>query len=307
MLEKVVTVINFKADEKQQSLTVSVDGNIPRFVVGDDQRLAQVVTNLMSNAVKFTPEGGSIHLEASLVDESKGDCELRIEISDSGIGISLEQQGNLFQAFTQAQSGTSREFGGTGLGLAISKRIVEHMGGRIWVESELGKGARFIFTIIVQRGKKTARLPHDECIIENAEACNACHTPDIEKLKGKKLLVAEDIEINREILLTLLGDTGLIIECAENGKEALDMIQAEPGKYDIVFMDVQMPKMDGFEATRRIRALPELQNARLPIIAMTAHVFKSDVEECLAAGMDDHLGKPLDIIQVYGVLHKYLY
>jgi len=201
--------------------------------------------------------------------------------------------------FEQAENGRRREYGGTGLGLSISKRIVELMGGKIWIESELGKGAKFAFTIKVQPGRKSG-----SDTTETAEVIDRDANKGI--LTGKKLLIAEDIEINREILIALLDDTGLKIDCAENGKEALDMIAADPEKYDMVFMDVQMPKMDGLEATRRIRALPPRIREKLPIIAMTANVFKDDIEACISAGMDDHLGKPLDIDKVLEILRKYL-
>jgi len=428
MLQSVITIINFKADEKEQKLSVNVDSNIPNFIVGDDKRLAQVITNLLSNAVKFTPEGGIIRLDASLIEETDKYCQLRIEVTDDGIGISPEQQANLFQPFEQAESGTSRKYGGTGLGLVISKNIIELMNGRIWVESEFGKGSRFIFTIkalcgeesprslldpgvnwdnvrilvvddspetlnqfqnifkeinvrcdVASDGYKACRLIDDtggydiyfidwrmpgidgieltriiksrkggkssvatlisgmdwehikaeatgagvdkylekplfsSAIIDFINECFGAHYGYKEAMEqennvftGKKVLLAEDIEVNREIFTALLADSELDIECAENGKEALDMIEAAPDKYDIVFMDVQMPLMNGHEATRRIRALPALQGVKLPIIAMTANVFKSDVEESLAAGMDGHLGKPLDIDKVYQVLRKYL-
>ena len=426
MLQKVMTVINFRADEKQQQLTVNVDNNIPRFTVGDDQRLAQVLTNLLSNAVKFTPNKGKIHLEASLVEEIDGICELRIEITDNGIGISPEQQKKIFRAFEQAESGTSREYGGTGLGLVITKRIVELMGGNIWVESELGRGSQFIFTIKIRRGTKNTnsmlqpgvnwenvrimaiddmmeiraqfkdlfedigikcdvaadgyeacraieergaydiyfidwRMPRMDGIEltrqikSNAESrqsvvimitaadweqikeeatsagvdkhllkplfssviidcVNECFGIDddndkvksVEEFSGKKILVAEDVAINREILIALLEDTGLIIDCAENGQQALDMVAAAPGKYNLIFMDMQMPKMDGLESARHIRALPGHQREMLPIIAMTANVFKDDIDACLAAGMDDHIGKPLDFEVVMQKLYKYL-
>ena len=319
LLQKVLAMIHFRADEKQQKLIVNVDNEIPYYMAGDDQRLAQVLANLLSNAVKFTPEGGEIRLDAFLVKgsfdsrETGDDFELRIEITDSGIGISSEQQEKLFEAFEQGQSGTSREYGGTGLGLAISKRIVELMGGRIWIESELGKGAKFIFTVKMSHGEKSEATAD-----EYSEEDSAFHSGDMSagEFKRKKLLVAEDIEINREILIALLEDSGLVIDCAENGQEAVDMIAANPGKYDVVFMDLQMPQMDGFEATRRIRALEKEFSAsadsdgrilrRLPIIAMTANVFKDDIEACLAAGMDDHLGKPLDIDKVLEKLRKHL-
>ncbi|MDR3011800.1 MAG: response regulator [Chitinispirillales bacterium] len=296
MLEKMTTVISFRIDEKQQQLTVNVDGNIPRFIVGDEQRLAQVVTNLMSNAVKFTPPNGTIKLNASLVGETDDVCELRIEVIDSGIGISPEKQAKIFQAFEQAESGTSREYGGTGLGLVISKRIVELMEGKIWVESELGKGANFIFTV---KARRSQRCDSDDAIHSQSEKTGAIMDG---KLDGKRMLLAEDVEINREILVALLEDTKIIIDCAENGKDALEMATANADKYDIVFMDVQMPRMDGHEAARQMRNA----GMKLPIIAMTANVFKEDIDACLAAGMDGHLGKPLDIDKVLETLHKYL-
>jgi CheY-like chemotaxis protein len=426
MLQKVVTVISFRVDEKRQSLYVNIDSGIPRFVVGDDQRLAQIIANLLSNAVKFTPEEGEVHLNVSLAEEANDHIELRIEVKDTGIGIPPEQQAKLFDVFMQAESGTSRKYGGSGLGLSISRRIIEMMDGRIWIESELGKGAKFIFTVKAERGKKSPcsllapgvnwenirimvvddmnetcnqfkdifgnlgiqcdaaadgqeawniiekgneydiyfidwRMPvmdgieltrriksrkrsrpsvvtmitaadwvqiKDEAIEAGVDKCllkplfssmiidcvNECLGVDQIKddaivtgegeFNGKRLLVAEDIEINREILVALLENTGLTIDCAENGKDALDIIHANPSKYDVVFMDVQMPYMDGLEATRRIRTLPGHRKEKLPIIAMTANVFQSDIDACLAAGMDGHLCKPLDIDNVLERLRK---
>ena len=294
MLQKVLTIIHFRADEKQQQLTVNVDDNIPHILIGDDQRLAQVIANLLSNAVKFTPEKGEIRIDASLLSETDGNCELRIEVSDNGIGIAPEKHAKMFLAFEQAERGISRQYGGTGLGLVISKRIIELMDGTIWIESELGRGARFIFTVKAARGDGV----NESLDIQNDSGGD--------EFRGKSLLVVEDIEINREILIALLENTGLAIDCAENGKEALEIIEKDPEKYDIVLMDLQMPEMDGLEATRRIRALPVRRRGKLPIIAMTANVFKSDVEKCLAAGMDDHLGKPLDIDRLFKMLRKYI-
>jgi len=302
MLHKVRDLIKMRADEKKQELIISVDEKIPRYMVGDDQHLAQIIVNLLSNAVKFTPENGKIIFEASLSGETDGCCELCIEVSDNGIGIAKEKQEKLFDAFEQAESGTSREFGGTGLGLAITKRIVNLMEGTIRVESEIGKGAKFIVTVKAMRGSND---DNENRHTDEKACCDNC-MPESNEFFGKRLLLAEDVEVNREILISLLGDTGLLIECAENGKEALEKIEAEPEKYDAVLMDIQMPKMDGLEATRRIRALPSLQGANLPIIAMTANVFKEDVEKCIAAGMDDHLGKPLEIDRILEKLRKYL-
>jgi signal transduction histidine kinase len=296
VLQKTMTIISFKAEEKRQKLSVNMDKNIPDRLIGDDQRLAQVILNLLSNAVKFTPDGGEISLDAHLVGENEGEYELRITVSDNGIGISAEQQKRLFSSFAQAESGISRKFGGSGLGLAISKRIVEHMGGEVWIESELGKGARFIFTIKARRGHAAQE--------EEQPGAVTARCPG--EFTGKRLLFAEDVAINREILLTLLEDSNLIIDCAEDGREALRMIKADPGLYDIVFMDIQMPQMDGLEATRRIRALPAQEIGKLPIIAMTANVFTEDINRCLEAGMNDHIGKPINLDEVYEKLHKYL-
>ncbi|MCL2410790.1 MAG: ATP-binding protein [Treponema sp.] len=308
MLQKVLAVVNFRAEEKDQTLTINIDKNIPDFIMGDEHRMIQVITNLMSNAVKFTPNEGNIQLIASLVNTNESfqepgkNCELRVEVIDNGIGIPAPQQEKLFLAFEQA----TRNYGGTGLGLAICKRIVELMGGNIWVESELGKGAKFTFTAKAQfcdDDSLTDKQLNDS--LEKLTADKKSST-DTDKFKGKKLLIVDDIEINREILIMLLEGAGFIIDSAENGQEALDMVAASHDKYDIVFMDMQMPFMNGLEATRRIRALPEDKNRKLPIIAMTANVFKDDIEACLEAGMNSHLSKPLDIDKVLSILHKYL-
>jgi len=299
MLTKVIGISNFRIEEKKQTLSVDIDKRIPNIIFGDEQRLTQVITNLMSNATKFTPDGGKIHLEATLVSERNGNCEIRISITDSGIGLSAEQHERMFQAFEQADSGISRQYGGTGLGLVISKRIVELMNGKIWVDSELGKGSKFVFTIKVQHGGKNEKPDQKKIEVEEAHSG---------EFAGKTMLFAEDVEVNREILIALLEDTGITIECAVNGVEAVEMVKKNPAKYDIVFMDVQMPKMSGLEATRCIRALPSVTKRRnpLPIIATTANVFKSDIEECINAGMDGHLGKPLDFEKVLEILRKYL-
>ena len=312
MLQKVLTVVSFRVDEKNLELIIDIDKNIPFYLFGDEQRMAQIITNLLTNAVKFTPEGGKVCFDATLVDEAGDDCELRIEVTDSGIGISAEQKERLFLAFEQAEAGISRQYGGTGLGLTISKRIIELMGGNIWVESELGKGAKFIFTAKAKRSEKSPDSMSAQGINTNNAQMDETHTFNVGEFGGKRLLVAEDVEINREILLALLEDTGLKIDCAENGEEALKMVKATPDKYDLVFMDVEMPFMNGHEATRCIRDFLKendksvRQRSRLPIIAMTANVFKSDIEACLAAGMDDHLGKPLDIDRVIEKLREYL-
>jgi CheY-like chemotaxis protein len=299
-LDKAVSLVQFSMEAKNLSFSMNVDKNAPSLVVGDDLRLTQVITNLLSNAVKFTPREGKINLDVSYIGERDGICKLRFEIADTGIGISVEHQERIFNPFEQAESGTTRKFGGTGLGLVITKSIIELMGGNIWVESELGKGARFIFVIELLRDDNDSLQP-------GSDTKGKISVKDIhEQFKGKRLLIVEDMEINREILISLLEETGLIIDTAENGKEALDIITAAPDKYDLVFMDMQMPVMDGLEATRQIRALPAVSNRKLPIIAMTANVFQEDIDNCYAAGMDAHIGKPIDLAEVLEKLSEYL-
>jgi len=298
MLQRIIDVIGFRVDEKRQEFITSIDEKIPRFLTGDDQHLAQVITNLLSNAVKFTPERGRIYLNAKLLEETDSSCILQIEVSDSGIGITEEQQSRLFSSFEQAESGTSRKYGGTGLGLAISKSIVELMGGKIWLESVPGEGSTFYFTIKCLKANETdVDMPEeDEQQFED------------ENFEGHTILLTEDVEINREIVITILEPTALVIDCAENGKEAVEKFTAVRDKYDLILMDIQMPVMDGYEATRNIRKIEqETLSKPVPIVAMTANVFKDDIEKCLSAGMNDHLGKPLDIKELMKKLRKYLH
>jgi len=299
-IKRVENVINFRIEEKQQKLSINIGSDIPKALIGDDQRLAQVIANLLGNAVKFTPEKGSITLETHLEKEQDGVCTIQISVSDTGIGISAEQQANLFRSFQQAESSTARKYGGTGLGLAISKNIVEMMGGRIWVKSEPGKGSTFVFTVNLKRGEDRSREPGE----------NPPKKDDVQSLdgvyEGRRVLLAEDVEINREIVLTLLEPTLLEIDCAENGTQAVRMFTEAPTQYDMIFMDIQMPEMDGYEATRRIRALDVPAAKKIPIVAMTANVFREDIDRCLEAGMNDHLGKPLDFVMVMEKLRTYL-
>jgi len=304
MLQKVINVIGFKLEEKKQQFSLFLDSNIPDFLSGDEQRITQIITNLLTNAVKFTSENGSIWLKAYLESELDGTCKIRIEVRDTGIGIAPEHHNRLFSSFEQAETSTSRKFGGTGLGLAICKNIVELMGGHIWVESELGKGAAFIFTILLKRGAGKGV----EILSELYE--NETDSDKLQSFRGHRLLLAEDMEINREIIIALLEPLEIEIECAFNGTEAVKMYTANPEKYDMIFMDMQMPQMDGLEATRIIREhealkIIEKKNS-IPIVAMTANVFKEDIEKCLDAGMNAHVGKPLDINEVMEILQQYL-
>jgi signal transduction histidine kinase/DNA-binding response OmpR family regulator len=443
MLQRVANVVNFRVDEKHQKFSVHIDRSIPRTLIGDDQRIAQVITNLLGNAVKFTPEHGTISLAVRLAQRVDDLCTLQISVSDTGIGITPEQQEKIFHAFEQAESSTTRKYGGTGLGLAISKSIVEMMGGSIWIQSEQGKGSVFIFTIQLQRGTEEkhvflspdinldnlrimtvdddpdiltyfleiaqsfgllcdiaisgekalqlidqnggyhiyfidwkmpvmdgiqlareikSRVTENSIVImisavewsaiadeakaagvdkflskplfpsTIAEVINECIGIDkrqVEKSQsaelvdifvGHHILLVEDVEINREIVMTLLEPTQVKIDCAENGAEAVRMFTENPHKYDMIFMDIQMPEMDGYEATRRIRVVEAELNKKLSkdvsgnknlrkqitIIAMTANVFKEDIEKCLEAGMNGHVGKPIDFDEVLNRLNAYL-
>jgi signal transduction histidine kinase len=297
MLQKAVNVINFRMEEKRLEFSVSIDRKIPRCLYGDDLRLAQVITNLLSNAVKFTPEDGAIRLDAALERAEAGICTIRICIADSGIGITAEQKSRLFSLFEQADSSTSRKFGGTGLGLAISKRIVEMMDGEIWVDSEPGKGSTFAFRVQIKEGQQMQESPPAEA---------GQKTPDIDDFSGSRILLAEDMEINREILISLLEPCSLTFESVENGVEAVRLFTQAPEKYDLIFMDIQMPEMDGYEATRGIRSSGAANAKTIPIIAMTANVFREDIEKCLTAGMNAHVGKPLELKELTGVLRAWL-
>ncbi|GHU87823.1 hypothetical protein FACS1894202_02790 [Clostridia bacterium] len=293
MFRGVADVVAVRAAEKKQTLELNLDAALPQFARGDNGRLSQVVTNLLANAIKFTPEGGKIGLEARVKDECDGIVELLVAVSDTGIGIAEEQKERLFKSFEQADSGISREYGGTGLGLAISKSIVELMGGEIRVESEVGRGSRFIFS---------CRLAAADGADVHASEGGA----DLESLRGKRVLLVEDVDINREIALTLLEDTGLEIDCAVDGLDAVNHIEEHVNGYDLILMDIHMPVMDGDEATRKIRWLNIGNSATVPIIAMTADVFREDIEHCLAAGMTDHIGKPIDIDVLLQKLKLYL-
>ena len=428
LFQRVIDVINFRVEEKKQVLNVRIDPKIPHVLIGDDQRLAQVISNLLTNAVKFTGEKGSIHLEAKLESEKNGICTILIWVTDTGIGISEEQQQRLFAAFEQAETSTTRKYGGTGLGLVISKNIIEMMDGSIWIDSELGGGSTFYFTVNLARGGAAQKnllsidinlenvrilaIDDDPLVLQffeesakqigvlcetatnglealslvaKSEAFNIyfvdwdmpemngiefskiisemenensviimvsahdwdeikdeAHKAGVKKfvpkplfissivdcineclglsfssdyleqdlqninLEGYKILLAEDVEINREIVLALLESTNLDISCAENGAIAVEMFLANPEKYDMIFMDLQMPEMDGYTATMAIRAF-DLPNAKtIPIVAMTANVFQEDVEKCIACGMNDHIGKPLDFDELLQILRIYL-
>ena len=430
MLQSVVNVISMQIEEKDQKFKVYFDRKIPENLFGDELRLSQVISNLVSNAVKFTPEGGSIRIGTYFLGEEDGVCNIQITVTDSGIGISPSQQERLFQSFQQAESGSSRRYGGSGLGLMISKSIVEMMGGGIWVESEQGKGSTFSFSVRVKRGEErekkllnrgvnwgnvrilsvdddpdtqaflkkilgeygvsidasssgeealeliarngtydiylvdwklpgmdgislaarlkekerdpgdvsvvlfsAASLSHveleakmagvdrfmskplfpsvirgiiDDCLGVEYEQAGEGDISEIPLYSERHILLAEDVDINCEIVMALLEPTQIKIDWAQNGAAAVNMFAEGYEKYDMIFMDLQMPEMDGYTATRTIRAMDIPKAKTIPIIAMTANVFQDDVENCLNAGMNSHIGKPLDLEEVLSMLRTYL-
>ena len=330
MAQRVANIFEFRLGEKNQRLTINQDPAIPPRIITDEQRLAQVIANLMGNAIKFTPDEGAITLDfRRLADDDPGFCTMEIRVTDTGIGISKEQQARLFQSFVQVDSSIARKYGGTGLGLAISRKIVEMMRGNIRIESEVGKGASFIFTIQAELPARKAAVPPagkaapepparaETALPEAPEAALAesagTEMPEAaggetgeDDFSGKRILLAEDVEINREIVVTVLEPLGFSITEAEDGQHAFDAFSANPESFDLIFMDIHMPGVDGYQATRLIRAFDHPQAKTIPIIAMTANVFKEDVERCHAAGMNDHMGKPLDFDAVMAILRKYL-
>lgn len=299
LIEEAVNVVSFKMDEKYQHFNITIDENVPKNIIADQQRLAQVITNLLSNANKFTPEHGNINLRVHVLSENDNLYNIQFEIIDNGIGISEEQQQKLFRSFEQADGSISRKFGGTGLGLSISKNIIDLMGGRIYVESEIGKGSRFVVEVNIKEDKN--EYNEEDFLPKEVQE------ETVAVFNGKRALIAEDMEINREIFIGMLEDTGIIIDCAENGEEACKMFIENNGKYDIIFMDINMPELDGYEATKKIRAMNLESSQTVPIVAITANVFKEDIEKCLAAGMNDHIGKPFVSDEVISKMKNYIY
>ena len=432
ILMKVCSLVANQTEERQQKLTITLSDKLNLNYIGDELRLSQVLANLLSNSVKFTPEGGSIQIDVKEVRREENVHVLRFCVKDTGIGITDEQMARLFASFEQADGSISRRFGGTGLGLAISKSIVDKMGGRIWAESEYGKGSAFYFEVKLENTPHKDNSVYDrvlpkeikilivdgdgddgaylsdiigqfgieaETIYNTGEAAKtiqyACEAnspydvifvnlktfdisairgmadihkefntdsivvmtsfmewnrietiahqaginrfvtkpfflssisdaisgvigqstgdsklpdgknPTVPDLSGIKALLAEDVEINREIFKTLMESSGLKIEDSCNGLEVVKKFKENMKEYDLIFMDIQMPEMDGYEAAKTIRALDAEWAKRIPIIAMTANVFQEDIEACLMAGMNDHLAKPIDEEIVFEKILKY--
>ncbi len=301
-VREVVKVTALTARQKKLKLETAIDPAVPRQVKGDAARLRQILTNLTSNAVKFTPEG-KVTIHVGLQDQDGTRARIRFTVRDTGIGIPKQRLGKLFQRFSQVDSSITRKYGGTGLGLAIAKLLTERMGGRIGVESEEGKGSTFWFTVELETLPDPAQpVPaRDPAGSENNDTLRCRRKSP----QGCRVLVVEDNTINQKVALRMLERFGCRPEIAANGREAIQALSREP--YDIVLMDVQMPEVDGLEATRLIRdPNSTVLDHHIPIIAMTASAMRGDRETCLKAGMDDYVAKPLDPGQLEEIIHKWL-
>lgn len=285
LIDEVISTHGLVAREKGIGLKVRIDERLPEWIAGDALRLKQMLTNYVSNAVKFTAEG-QIEVVARYIDRDQG--HVRIEVHDTGIGFDEETRERLFKRFVQADASTTRKFGGTGLGLAICRELAASMGGEVGCSSEMGRGS--VFWLVV---------PAPACAAPELDT--AAHDTGIRFERPLRLLVAEDNPVNQKVVRVLLGHRGHDLNFANNGREALEAVQRD--SFDMVFMDVQMPEMDGVEATQRIREL-DGPAGQIPIIALTANAMAGDRESYLAAGMDDYVSKPLQIKQVMAAIAR---
>ncbi len=291
VIKNTLDLIKFNAREKGLRIRIEYSKDVPKKLYGDSLRVSQVLNNLFSNAVKFTNKG-----EISLFVDRVNKNRFRFEVKDTGIGLTKIEQKKIFRAFSQADGSTTRDYGGTGLGLTISKQLVELMNGKIWVESEYGVGSSFIFEIELEEAKENIKAI--DLNIKPIET-NKRLKKDINLLKNCKILLVEDNQINQEIITGLLENSKIKLDIASNGKEAIDKFK--PNIYTLILMDIQMPIMDGYEATKLIRQ----KDREIPIIAITANAMKEDIEKTKQYGMNSHINKPINVEKLYETILKY--
>ena len=290
VLHDLKTIIQGNIQAKQQNLYIETQDVVHENVITDRLRLNQILLNIVSNAIKFTPTGGTVNIRVT-----EKTCNLKdfttfeFRIKDNGIGMSEEFQTHVFDAFSREQTSTKSGIEGTGLGMAVTRNIVDMMGGTISLTSKEGKGTEFVVTLNFKI-RKVLTMPMDikEEPLQQTEREN--------RYSGKKVLIVEDNELNREIATALLEEIGISVDSVEDGTDAVErMNEVDDDRYDLIFMDIQMPKMDGYMATREIRTLKNNKKANIPIIAMTANAFEEDKKKAFQAGMNAHIAKPIDI------------
>ncbi|MCU0596669.1 MAG: ATP-binding protein, partial [Desulfobacterota bacterium] len=282
-------------ERKSVELICQVDKAVPPMLRGDPKRFRQVLINLLGNAAKFT-EAGQIGLRLSVAQNTDGKVKLLAEVRDTGIGIAEDQWKRIFEPFRQIDGSPGRKYEGTGLGLSIAKKLVELMEGEIWVESTVGQGSVFRFTVWMVRSRREPDSKATAREASHPENSKAATLLDV-KRAGLRVLLAEDNPVNQKLACLMLNKAGVEVDVTGSGREALDKYTGDPRRYSVILMDVQMPGMDGFQATRAIRGWEEQQQLpgrnRVPIIAMTAQAAEGDREKCIEAGMDDYISKPV--------------
>ncbi len=306
VVSKAVDMLEPTASGKGLELCTDIGAGVPRRLVGDPLRLGQVLQNLIGNAIKFTAQG-EVSVRVRLDSHDGGGVRLRFEVTDTGVGLSDEERSRLFEPFVQADASTTRRYGGTGLGLSICRRLVGLMGGEIGVHSVPGAGSTFFFTARfgvqtagAEAASTPAQVPAESAVMAAPSRPDACVSASA--LRGAHLLLVEDNEVNRELALDILRSAGVRADIACDGLEALELIART--SYDGILMDCQMPQMDGYQATRRIREDP--RHAHLPILAMTGNVMAGDRDRCIACGMNDYIPKPLNVPRMLATLEQWI-
>jgi CheY-like chemotaxis protein len=294
-IDDVIRLFDISAKQKNIGIKLDFDNTIPDIIIGDPVKLRQILCNLLGNGIKFTNQG-EVSIKANVVDQIDRSIKIKIIIRDTGIGIAEDKIEKLFKRFSQVDDSNTREFGGTGLGLAISKKLIELMGGGIGVESQLNVGSSFYFDAVFELKDENVNLTEKNMVYMDPF--------QNKNLEPKKVLLVEDDFISRNMLTIVLKKNGHEVIAVENGMEAV--IVFEKVNFDLVLMDINMPIMDGFTATGKIRELERIKGTHLPIIAITAYALSGDREKCIEAGMDDYISKPIDIIELDLLIQKWL-